>query len=371
MPVTTRSQSQRSHDPLFTLENANSRLSNKRSNKTVGESSNTTTSNNFIKHPVAFKKSRRVKEALSSSQKPQNGPRKHQSFNRSEQSQTVTSDSLSDLSDSIITHWACQTCFCSQGVFDYPIDSCIRCGHEMEQHEKVNLDWDPYCSYICERKELITSIMRLLDFIRVVVIRATPQSGKSILLQLLGLHVLHGRRELEPVFINWKTREERKDLPYTEYLERKKSIWRERNNKYRPCNPKAKTLYLIDEAQQSYEDEKFWTRELKNRGTRAQPMFVLVCLYGADVSIGRSPHVESLSLTISSVQRVELRPSTINNPYILFTLQETTIVVQKWAMFNQYVLTDGVYEYLHVAIDGHPGMMGFVLRHFDYYVSKV
>ena len=371
MPVTTRAQSQIPFGLLSTLENANSYLPSNLSTKTVVDTSCTTTPSNSIQNPIAFKKPRRPKGALSRLQKPQKRPRKHQSSGRSEQFQTATERSSPDLSDSTITHWACQTCSCPQGAFDYPIDACIRCGHEMYDHEKVELAWDPNCSYICERKDLVASIMRLLDSMRVVVIRATPQAGKSILLRLLGSHVLYQRRELEPVFIDWDTRAERKHLPYDKYLEREKSIWRERNAECRPCNPKAKTLYLIDEAQESYEEKDFWTRELKNRDTRSQPMFVLVCLYGADVSIARLLGVESKSLNINSIQRVELRPSNTNNPYLLFTLKETATVVQKWAMLNKYQLESGIYEYLHAATDGHPGMVGFVLGFFDSYVLKV
>ena len=72
----------------------------------------------------------------------------------------------------------------------------------MNDHGNVEPDWDPKCSYICERTELVASIMGLLESMRVVVIRASPQAGKSILLRLLGPHVLHQQRELEPVYID-------------------------------------------------------------------------------------------------------------------------------------------------------------------------
>ena len=307
MPVTTRSQTRRSHDLLFTLKNANSCLSRK---PLIKDSSYITTSGNFIKKSV-------------------NRSCKHRSFNKSEQSQTVTEISSSELSDSIITHWACRECSCSQGVFDYPVDSCIYCGHKMERHSKMNPDWDPHCDYVCERKVLVASIMQLLEIMRVIVIRATPQAGKSVLLHLLGHHVLYKQKKLEPVYIDWKTRTERKDLPYVKYLEQEKSWWQERNAKYRPYNPEARTLYLIDEGQESYEECDFWARDLKNRNIRDRPMFVVVCLYGVDVSINRPPDIESRSLNISAVQRVELRPSSTNNPYILFTLEETTVIIQK------------------------------------------
>ena len=213
--------------------------------------------------------------------------------------------------------------------------------------------------------------MQLVGVMRVVIIRATPQAGKTTLLHLLGHHILYKQTELEPVFIDWKKRAERNNLPIDEYLEQEKSLWQGRNAKYRPYNPRAKTLYLIDEGQESYEEGDFWNRELKNRGTRYRPMFVVVCLYGADVSIRRPLGVESRSLDISPIQRVELRPSSTNNPYILFKLQETTIVAKKWATINQYELSDDLYGYIHTVTDGHPGMVEFVLRHFDDCVSNV
>lgn len=371
MPAITRLQSQRSYNLLSTVENGGSNLSSKSSTKKVRECSYATAPSSYIQKPVALKKPRKPKGAHSSSQKPRNLPRKHQSPDRGKKSRTATRIPLPELSEGILTEFACKICSCPQGAFDYPVNSCIHCEHKMEEHDKCESRWDHNCRHACERNELIVSIMRLLDTIRVVIIRATPQSGKSVLLMLLGDHVLHGRRDLEPVFIHWQTQSQRKQLPYKDYLVREKLSWRKSNAKERPCNPNAQTLYLIDEAQQSYEDTEFWARELKNRRTKSQPMFVLVCLYGADVSFGRSPTIESLSLTINPVQHVALRPSVTNNPYILFTLEETTVVVQKWAMGNNYEVAEGLYDYLQVATDGHPGMVGFVLSYFDDYRWKV
>lgn len=222
-----------------------------------------------------------------------------------------------------------------------------------------------------QEKKSSAKIVELLDIMKVVVIRATPQAGKSTLLYLRSNHVLYGRRHLEPVFIDWRKREWRGNSPYRAYLEQEKSWWQKKNAEYRPCNPGAKTLYLIDEGQQSYEEVDFWARDLKNPGTRGHAMFVVVCSYGADVAVSRVAEIESQSLQISAVQRVELCPSRTNNPHILFKLEETTEVVQKWATFHRYELTDDIYEYLHKATDGHPGMVDFVLLYFNTCVSKV
>ena len=415
MPVQTRSQTQRlRRDALPNGQNANSNLSSKlsedsphittsknflqkpvalkksrkakealpppqkpqkrprkRQNSNKSKPTHTTTSKNFIHKPGASKKACKAKAALSSSQKPQKRLHKHQNSNKSEPSQTAIGSPSPDRFDNTIVHWACKDCSCPQGFFDYPVDCCKRCEHIMDRHEHVNRYLDPGCDYICERNNLTASIMRLLDVMRVVIIRATPQAGKTTLLLLLGLHVLYERRDLEPIWVHWETREQRKNLPYEQFLEENRLLYQERNAEFRPRNPNARTLYLIDEGQGSYEESNFWTKDLKNHNTRQKPMFVIVCLYGADVSIRRSLDVESQSLKVSSVQRVELRPSRTNNPYILFTLEETTIAIQKWAMLNKFELTDDVYQYLHTATDGHPGMVGFVLGYFDTCVRRV
>ena len=367
MPATTRSQNQRQHDLVESANSSPSRLST----KIVEDPSLVTTSTNLVQKNLAFEKPPTSIKAFSSLQKSPKQPRNYRSFDKCKQSQTATELSPSDLSDKIITHWACGTCSCSQGLFEYPIDSCICCEHTMDQHAKVDRHWDPLCDYVCERNDLVVSIMRLVDLMGVVVIRATPQAGKTTLLHLLGHHVLYKRRELEPVYIDWLPREERHDLPYLGYLEKEKWLWQEKNAKCRPRNPEARTLYLIDEGQESYEEVDLWARDFKSKNTRSTPMFVVVCLFGADVSLRRPVNVESRSLHISPVQRVELRPSSTNNPCILFSLDETTVVIQKWAICNQYKLTDDVYQYLYTATDGHPGMVGFFLNHFNYCVHKV
>ena len=100
-------------------------------------------------------------------------------------------------------------------------------------------------------------------------------------------------------------------------------------------------------------------------------MFVLVSLYGADVSISRMLDIESQSLYINFIHPVELRSLSTNSPYLLFTLKETTTVLQKWTTSNQYQLESGIYEYIHAVTNGHLGMIGSFLRIFDTYVLKV
>ena len=227
--------------------------------------------------------------------------------------------------------------------------------------------WDPLCDYICERQELVTSVLEQLQNYGVVIIRATPQVGKTTLLYLLGYRIISTEPNLEPVHMLWETRETRGNLRFdwNRYLELAKAYWQERNTRVRSHNPNAQTVYLIDEAQSSYEEEGFWSMLKNHHNLRDKPKFVLVCVYGADgVSRIRNPNVESQARRMHALHRIELRPSMRGNPCMLFKREETANVIQKWAITHGFRLEDGVLEYFHSTTDGHPGMVGLLLKHF-------
>jgi hypothetical protein len=197
-----------------------------------------------------------------------------------------------------------------------------------------------------------------------MVIRATPMVGKTALLQLIGYHVLHEERDLEPVYLIWENREKRKYGPFHEYLRRRELEWRERNSKLRPRNPNARSIFLIDEAQGSYEETEFWSKLKSTRVTRAQPLYVLVCVYGAaGISYKRDPDIELQAQRMHALQRVELRPSKSFHLCMLFQLDEVELIVNKFAMYNGYQVDQGVGRYLYSATEGHPGMVGLLLSH--------
>lgn len=236
----------------------------------------------------------------------------------------------------------------------------------MDDHEDFNHPWAPECDFVCKRSDLVDSILQLVRSTRLVVIHATPQVGKTTLLRLLGRHILYEEKDLEPVFISLKHRHKRDFLPYRQYLQQEKSRWQEDNAKYRPRNPEATAIYLIDEAQDPYEEERLWSQTFKNPDATQQSMFVLVSLCDSvGTSLLREPAVESQALRMDRFERVELRPSVRGRPYMLFKPEETAITVQKWAIQNKLQLKGGVSEYLHVATDGHPGMVGLILQHFQ------
>lgn len=277
------------------------------------------------------------------------------------------------LSNVIESIWPCRQCSCRKGIFEDLVDSCVACGHSMDYHEpRFTYRWNPHCDYLCERKELVTSILKHVRQNGVVVIRATPQVGKSILLKLLGEHIIRKEFDLEPVYFEWEKKEKRNGLSYENYLAQKETEWRESNSRIRPRNSNARTIYLIDEAQGSYEEEQLWSLLKNYHNIRSADLFVLVCVYGAvGVSSIRHPNIESQAQRMHSLHRVELRPTLPGSPCMLFQREEVEVVVRKFATRQKCKLESGVVEYIYSATNGHPGMVGLLLSHLDDFSFRV
>ncbi|KAF2785483.1 hypothetical protein K505DRAFT_369196 [Melanomma pulvis-pyrius CBS 109.77] len=218
----------------------------------------------------------------------------------------------------------------------------------MEDHEPCRDDvWNPRCDYICKRETLVTSIIKNTRDYGVMVIRAPPQVGKSTLLKLIGHHIAHNEPDLDPVYFVWKSREDRQHIPYQQYIQQEQADWQQKEPKIPPRNPTAQMIYLIDEAQNSYEEEILW-ENLKNRkNTRTSPYYVLVCVYGAaGISSKRDPRVESQAQLMHRMHLVELRPSFPGNPYMLFQKEEVKVIVNKFAIDQGHAVDEEVVEYL-------------------------
>jgi len=261
--------------------------------------------------------------------------------------------------------WPCQECSCQEGAFEGLVDSCVACGHTMDDHEP-NQDnpWTPDCEYLCKREKLVAEVLEHTRKYGVMVIRATPMVGKTYLLHLLGLHITDNERDLEPVYLTWKPSDSRTGEHYRDYLAHEREQWLRWNAQIRPHNPEARTIYLIDEAQGSYGDIDFWSMLKNHHSTTGNSLFVLVCVYGAaGVSHIREPNVESQAQRMHALQRVELRPSTCFSLCMLFRQDEVALIVKKFAVRNECELGEGIARYLYEATDGHPGMVGLLLTH--------
>ncbi|KAJ8065305.1 hypothetical protein OCU04_005998 [Sclerotinia nivalis] len=226
----------------------------------------------------------------------------------------------------------------------------------------MNNPWRPVCDYLCERSDLVNSILQRVRDTRVVIIRFIPVIGKTILLKLLGYHIHKNCPDLEPIFIEWKTEKQRNDLPYGKYLQEETAVWKAKNAEIRPHNPKATNIFLIDEGQNSYRDVSFWNEQLKNPNILSQPKFIIVCPRGiSGLSAIDDSDFLSQVRRIDRFQCVELRSSINGNRHMLFKPIETHTMVMKWATVSHFQFESGISEYLHAITDGHPGILVRIL----------
>ncbi|CAD6442763.1 f869516c-6d58-4bc0-8a97-9b85f90ecafe [Sclerotinia trifoliorum] len=363
MPVTTRSQSEKASSSIPHDAEPHSAVKSSSRNKShlkstvPNDSLNLTTSPRPTPQPKQNHKRRRPLPKKES-KRPFS---KSRDLGKDEPNQTSTTLSPLDT----FTHYFCQKCDCPQGIFASLANSCVECGHRFEDHHDMNNPWYPHptCEYICERSDLVHAILQRARDLRVVVIRSIPGVGKSVLLKLLGYHIHKNCPDLEPIFIRWKTIKERNNLEYDKYLQQETEIWKAKNAEVRPHNPEATEIFLIDEGQNSYEDNSFWNARLKNMNLLSQPKFIIAsCLdiYSLPV-LHESDSFAQMSRKDSFLY-LELRPSADDKKHLLFKPVETHTMIIKWATAHNFQLESGVSEYLHAVTDGHVRILGVILE---------
>jgi hypothetical protein len=237
----------------------------------------------------------------------------------------------------------------------------------MDTHTPSLMDpWHPQCDYASNRANLVRNVLQHVRENGVVIIRATPMVGKTILLKLLGSHIVRQERDLEPVYLDWNEKRWHEIPTYQDLLSGTLNRWRTKNASTRPSNLSARPIYLIDEAQGSYDDEGFWTMLKEHHNTKERALFVLVCVYGADgISHLRDPMLESQAMRMHSLPRIELRSFVRGGPRMLFQPEEVETIVNNFATIHHLQLEDGVVAYLLSATDGHPGMIGMLLTYLQ------
>ncbi|APA10278.1 hypothetical protein sscle_06g050480 [Sclerotinia sclerotiorum 1980 UF-70] len=367
MPVTTRSRSKKVSPPIphdakpHPAVNSSRNKSHLKSNNSNDSSMNLNVSPKPPPQPKQEPKRRRPLPKMKSKK---TFP-KSQDLGKDEPNQTSTT--LSPLST--FTHNFCKHCGCPDGIFTSIAHSCLQCGHPFGDHHEMDNPWRPYSiyKYLCERSGLIDSILQRARNSQVVVIRSIPGVGKTILLKLLGYHILQNCPDLEPIFIEWKTRKERNDLEYDKYLQQETEIWKAKNTEFRPHNQEATKIFLIDEGENSYEDASFWNAQLKNTNLLTQPKYIIASRLGiSSLPVFQESDSIAQMTRKNSFLYLELRPSANDKQHLLFKPVDTHTMIIKWATAHNIELESGVSEYLHAVTDGHVGILDTILEIFRF-----
>lgn len=230
------------------------------------------------------------------------------------------------------------------------------------------LRFSDYPQY-CPRTETVHEIATLLNQEKIIHIRGTPASGKSLLANFLYEYFFSRGQE---VYLIDEWPRDRKETA----LELVLAACLPEGHRNIAELIQSDLILILDESQYTYYDSALWYKFLKIAGGNAKPMnSVKVCLlssYGSPTT--GAPHIdypESITPPVfSNNQRISLvRSSEPGSPGIslFFTKEEYSDVVKRYCkMAKEYVISDDLAEYIFMATNGHPGLVMAIMDYiFD------
>ena len=209
---------------------------------------------------------------------------------------------------------------------------------------------------LCLREDAITELIGILDAYYVAHVRGTPTSGKSTMARLLRDHLEDAGRKV--VFVrSWPPGPRGED--YATVLV----------DVAKPClslDPKNlgdhnDTVFIIDEAQQTYIHTNFWLEFIKERsGSRWGTKVCLFASYGSPTTGPVDYPDNSAPVYLGFPQRVGITPSLVDTgPQfgLFYTMDEFEDVLKR---HNEYSTTPLPLSaeaklYLFRMTNGHPG----------------
>ncbi|KAF2403308.1 hypothetical protein EJ06DRAFT_272097 [Trichodelitschia bisporula] len=290
----------------------------------------------------------------------------------------------------------CQVvCPCEIGIFEIPVGSpngvpeCLECGHGPSHHVRAKppqnvevedaalrggtangTDRDTFDIllrnlFLVPRHDTVKKMWQRLREVRLIHCHGTPASGKTTIAALLGLHIKAHHPELDVVLFSWKGAHWGGELgPGTGWrLLLRKILQLEGYAVKDICSPSL--VLLIDEAQNSYPYEGFWTDYLKGiNGKQNLPMVALFSSYGCGGAVPtRFPG--SVPLHLTSAQMMSMQPTKATDFGLDLTVEEFAEAVRRQEQARDeglFRLGPGVADYIYEFTAGHAGCASSILQ---------
>ncbi|KAE8391262.1 hypothetical protein BDV23DRAFT_182776 [Aspergillus alliaceus] len=216
------------------------------------------------------------------------------------------------------------------------------------------------------RERTVKELARMLDENRVIHVRGTPASGKTILARLLSHH--YRQQKIAVIaFHSWRT------TPPQYYQD--KIIDEARRRGYRQFDAQfvedGNYVLILDEGQMTYRDEALWIELIKNQsGSHFGPRICIFTCYGSPTEGPDSEYsAGSLLAYLGPQQRVSITPSSIQfSPWdaLFYNLEEFEDVVERFCHREnqnpQLKLDETAREYIFNLTHGHPGAVDGILH---------
>jgi hypothetical protein len=206
------------------------------------------------------------------------------------------------------------------------------------------------------RRDTVEKLLHLVVSHRVVHVRGTPTSGKTVLSRMLYTHILE-QKEYIPIYITWKLlgNSDRSKTHWLSYLcdnnlISEESFWHQH-----------KVIFVVDEAQLSYQETSFWVECIKSqKNNSCGPRFVLFSSFGSASHIvlkipGSSP------IDLDPNQRVSLFPGP-HGVSLYFTFEECKDLCKSMTRDRGFSVHEDVLQHLFTLTNGHPGLFHGIFK---------
>ena len=201
---------------------------------------------------------------------------------------------------------------------------------------------------------------------RVVHVRGTPTSGKTVLSELINSHVEEYHKELVPVYVVWETRSTRAAKSWQDFL----CNYSQGRVSYSELYARSDILWIIDEAQLSYTEPDFWIRYVKRQsspGKDVGPRLVLFSSFGSpSASVFVVPGSSPVTLEPEQRMSLTIQPHLPHDLALCFSPEEILDLAARIIGKRSFTIQPSVLEYLLELTNGHPGLcQGLLLSLLD------
>lgn len=215
----------------------------------------------------------------------------------------------------------------------------------------------------CPRRGTVERLAALLEEQRIVHVRGTPASGKSLLAGFLHEYLIFDQGEKNVTYFDDWSENER---PLNQVL----SACLPEGHRTQNDLIYGQHVVILDEAQYSYKDRKLWYTVMKTAcGVDSGARFCIFSSYGSPTTgAPRQDYLPSVAPPIfRPSQRVSLMISpSEDTPDLCLFLQrdEYHDVVDRFCrMIKEFTLHSDLQDYMFSLTNGHPGMVSVLLNY--------
>ncbi|KAL3489859.1 hypothetical protein BJX62DRAFT_226271 [Aspergillus germanicus] len=220
--------------------------------------------------------------------------------------------------------------------------------------------------YISKRSHTVEQLTRILDTQHVVHVRGTPASGKSVLMSLLKENLVRLGHRVYDIYA-WEplaVQQTDDDNAWTKLAEKLRVTFHTKQKLHRETVEgylRGGAYLLVDEAQRTYSDTRFWNEIVKVRahGQGYNLNICLFCSYGSPITGVRKEPVNFTPGTLAPSQRLSLTPHPDCQIGLFFSPAEfpdAVLRISEDPIFDgRFRFDEDALSYIFDITNGHPG----------------